>query len=270
MSVYVKSCNTSISYFPAGESKLSVELQATQYNEYTIVMNFEDNNDLMNIAFAKDAISRSLKNIGKSYKINLEMKYLPYARQDRVCNPGESHSLRVVCDFINSLKFNTVFCSDIHSDVASALIDNLVHEELAYCAIRTVPAEVFKNSVIVAPDAGAMKKALKLGNIVNCNVYTATKERDCSTGEIKNTLYNGGHIYDKDFLIVDDICEGGFTFTNLAKVLKNYTHGKIYLYVTHGVFSKGYRVFDGLIDGVYTYNLIGSEDFLLISSGELK
>jgi ribose-phosphate pyrophosphokinase len=58
----------------------------------------------------------------------------------------------------------------------------------------------------------------------------------------------------KDFLIVDDICDGGRTFIELAKVLRPWTTGKIYLYVTHGIFSNGLDVFNSLIDGVYTAN----------------
>ena len=41
------------------------------------------------------------------------------------------------------------------------------------------------------------------------------------------------------FLIVDDICDGGRTFLEAAKILKEETTGKLFLYVTHGIFSKG-------------------------------
>jgi ribose-phosphate pyrophosphokinase len=164
------------------------------------------------------------------------------------------------------LKFKSILCSDLHSDVASALLNNLVHQDLTYCATRSIPVEAFKNAVLVSPDAGAMKKVLKLGKQSGCRVEVATKERDCMTGSIKNTTYNGGHIGSQDFIIVDDICEGGWTFTELAKILKNYTDGNIYLYVTHGIFSKGYKVFDNLIDGIYTYNLMGKDDILILNN----
>jgi ribose-phosphate pyrophosphokinase len=58
----------------------------------------------------------------------------------------------------------------------------------------------------------------------------------------------------KRFLIVDDICDGGRTFTELAKVLKKWTDMPVDLYVTHGIFSKGMSVFDGLIDNIYCAN----------------
>jgi ribose-phosphate pyrophosphokinase len=63
------------------------------------------------------------------------------------------------------------------------------------------------------------------------------------------------HVRDHNFLIVDDICDGGRTFIELAKVLRPLTNGSIFLYVTHGIFSQGLDVFKGVIDHIYTANL---------------
>jgi ribose-phosphate pyrophosphokinase len=43
----------------------------------------------------------------------------------------------------------------------------------------------------------------------------------------------------KDVLIVDDICSGGRTFIEISKILSQRNVGKIYLYVTHGIFDIG-------------------------------
>ena len=51
-----------------------------------------------------------------------------------------------------------------------------------------------------------------------------------------------GSVINKRVLIVDDICDGGATFTSLAKVLKNAGAVYIGLHVTHGIFSKGIQV----------------------------
>ncbi len=262
MSVKLKGHNLEITKFPAGESKV---VYTPNYEVlsgvFTLVLDWESNEDLFNLALAVDAIRRA------EYKpdIHLEMPYIPYARQDRVCNEGESLSIKVVADFINSLNFNTVVVCDAHSDVPLALFNNLIHNDLSKCAKATIPTEVFANSVLVSPDAGAMKKVASLGKLVNCRVEVATKERDCMTGNIISTQFNGGHIGNQDFIIVDDICEGGWTFTELAKALRPHTTGKIYLYVTHGIFSKGYKVFDNLIDGIYTYNLMGTPNPIILN-----
>jgi ribose-phosphate pyrophosphokinase len=53
-------------------------------------------------------------------------------------------------------------------------------------------------------------------------------------------------------VITDDICDGGMTFIHVAQRLKALSAERVVLFVTHGIFSKGLGVFDGLIDHFYT------------------
>jgi ribose-phosphate pyrophosphokinase len=155
-----------------------------------------------------------------------------------------------MCDIINSLKFASVTVWDIHSDVSLALLNNVynVHQRVFVGLVN------WTNTVLIAPDAGAIKKTLETSKALGLPMVRADKIRSVEDGSITGTTVYSEHIGDKDFLIVDDICDGGRTFVELAKVLRPLTNGKIYLYVTHGIFSKGLDVFNGLIDGVYTAN----------------
>jgi ribose-phosphate pyrophosphokinase len=59
----------------------------------------------------------------------------------------------------------------------------------------------------------------------------------------------------KDYIIIDDIIDGGQTFINIAKELKSKPlKGKIYLIVTHGIFSKGFAELSQYFDGIYCTN----------------
>ena len=56
-------------------------------------------------------------------------------------------------------------------------------------------------------------------------------------------------------MIADDICVGGATFIALAKELKKKNAGKVVLFITHGVFSKGVdELFNSGIDEIWTTN----------------
>jgi ribose-phosphate pyrophosphokinase len=95
---------------------------------------------------------------------------------------------------------------------------------------------------LVSPDAGSNKKIFDLaksigydGEIIRCD-----KLRDISTGKIIETIVYHDDLCGKDAIIVDDILDGGKTFIEIAKVLKQKNVGKIYLIVTHGIFSNGY------------------------------
>lgn len=241
--------------FPGGE--ISIRLDVNHIfdgDDITIVANIQSATEVLELLMVTDAIKREAANS----IIDLKLPYVPYARQDRVSVSGEALSIKVMADLINSQKYTNVTIWDPHSDVTSALINNLTIVEqhrIAYMA-----PIIWANTILVAPDAGAAKKIYKLANATGCEVITASKVRDPVTGNITGTgldisLNPVKAVYDNTrFLIVDDICDGGRTFIELARVLKSNINLPIDLFVTHGIFSKGTKVFDGLIDNIYTAN----------------
>jgi ribose-phosphate pyrophosphokinase len=206
--------------------------------------------DVIKLLMVKDALDRKMY----TSRISLNMPYIPYARQDRVCNLGEAFSLQVFCKLINSCNFDRVWVKDPHSDVAPALLDN-VHITQSKWIVRndSYKWNSYKDAIIVSPDAGANKKVTDLCKVLRKDTFIrADKVRDLSTGEIKSTVVYCDDLKGQDCLIVDDICDGGRTFIELGKALKAKGAGKVGLYVTHGIFSKGKEVFDGSIDDVYS------------------
>jgi len=111
---------------------------------------------------------------------------------------------------------------------------------------------------LVSPDAGSNKKIFDLaksigydGEIIRCD-----KLRDISTGKIIETIVYHDDLCGKDAIIVDDILDGGKTFIEIAKVLKQKNVGKIYLIVTHGIFSNGYAELGEYFEQIYTTNSV--------------
>lgn len=242
--------------FPAGETLVRILEPVRKHAAFlplTIRMDFRNDGNLMELLLLTDAVKRQWPGT----PIHLELPYFPYARQDRVCAPGESLSAKVVADLINAQGYATVTCWDLHSEVTVALLNNLIHVELGML-VKLIPAKA-KASILVSPDAGANKKvfgiAKQFGDEVE--VVRADKVRNVLTGEITGTTVYCGDVGHRDFLILDDICDGGRTFIELAKELRKLTHGKIYLYVTHGIFSKGYDELEKHIDRIYVANLMG-------------
>lgn len=201
--------------------------------------------EVMQLALLKDAISRYF--LGLTPKFELVLPYLPYARQDRVMVDGESFSLKVFCNMINSMGFDSVEVHDCHSDVGIALLNNVVNvPQSIQSNMNIVP---HKYDALVSPDGGALKKVYNVAKESGIfEVIQASKHRDVSTGELSNPQVLGD-VDGKTLLIVDDLCEGGFTFVQLAKVLKEKGAKRVDLYVTHGVFSKGKEL--EYIDNVY-------------------
>ena len=235
--------------FSGGERHLSVPSSLPPVVDVTAWL--WDSDAIMDLLLVADALSVNQIKIGK-----LTIPYMPYARQDRVCNDFEPHSLRVVAGLINSIGANKVQVWDAHSSVTEALIDNYQDCDLTTIFNLSDVLLGEEYDVLIAPDAGAEKKVGKLGRWYGLPVEVARKVRDTMTGDIVKTAINcETDLTGKRVLVVDDICDGGRTFIELAKVLAGtYTMKKCDLYVTHGIFSKGLQPLREHFDTIYSVN----------------
>lgn len=247
--------------FPGGESQVSVSPEVI--TETTLVEGRLNNaDDIMRLLLTIDAIRRILPTV----MVELTIPYFPYARQDRVCNEGEALSVRVMADLINNLHCHQVTIIDPHSDVTPALLNN--------CKIITQGQILAKSSLIkkireekwaiISPDVGSQKKSREIVKYLSTadyipDLFYGDKVRDTVTGKITGTVFHG-NICDRHALIVDDICDGGKTFIELAKILRQQQPKAIYLYVTHGIFSKGLDVLKPYFDQVYCYHTMLSPE----------
>jgi len=229
------------------------ELELTNIKRINIIMDNYSPDDIVALLMVHDALKRNFKDID----LKLFIPFFPYARQDHISDVGESLSLKVFADLINSLNFSEVVTFDLHSSVSNALINNLTEIQqkvMVYSILAKMDID-WSKTVLVAPDAGAAKKIYKLSVLLpNVSVIMADKVRN-NVGEIISTTVFHDDFNGNDVIIVDDIIDGGRTFIELAKVLKTKNCGKIILIVTHGIFSKGVDVLiDGGIDEIHTTN----------------
>lgn len=243
--------------FPGGE--VGIKLNAGDYkfreekaDHTTIIAHVQNSEDILQVAMVKDALQRI-----DNTPINLFIPYLPYARQDRVCDKGESFSLKVFCDLINNLEFEKVTICDPHSEVAPALLDNVrVISQFDIINKNLEFTKVGINCILISPDSGSNKKTSEIAKYFTHDSFVrADKLRDLTNGNIKETIVYWNDFSKRDVVCVDDICDGGKTFIELAKVCKAKNCGKFILYVTHGIFSKGVKVlYQNGIDEIWTTN----------------
>lgn len=237
--------------FNGGEEQVVIDMSLVPEEPMTveITAHLKSSIDVMRLVVLADAIRRIENYNAKFY---LTMPYVPYARQDRVMQEGEALAIKSFANIINSLKFDAVLISDPHSPVTEAVLDNLVIRDQTDCFKQAVSEKfIFLSDdiVVIAPDAGARKKAAKTAKHYNWELIEAGKTRDVSTGEITGTeIY--GDVAGKDCLILDDLCDGGMTFIKLGEALKAKGASNVRLYVTHGIFAKGKEVFKGNVDQI--------------------
>lgn len=241
------------STFPGGEEYVCLPKSLPiSGGRISINADIRSSKEIMQLLMLTDALRRYAD---RDAEFVLNVLYLPYARQDRVCAEGESFSLKIMCNLINSLNFDKVNVADCHSDVGLALLDNVQH----YTQLQCIRAKLETHNlvagcdVIIAPDAGAAKKAQAVADSYGIPLIQCLKTRS-PNGRIQVEVL--GSIEGKKALVVDDICDGGGTFLALASALAEQEgHAEeLNLYVTHGIFSKGKELLLSVYDKVEAYN----------------
>ncbi len=221
--------------------------------------------------------TKSLRNLGVK-EIHLYTPFFLGSRSDRQFEDGSNNYLKdVICPIINSLNFESVTVLDPHSDVLEACLNNfrkvdnldLIDFSLREIMKLNCNSIYYENKLevlqLISPDAGASKKIYKLAEQIGYkgDIITCSKYRDVD-GKLTKTYvpFSTAKTQNKDFIIIDDICDGGATFINIAKSIKNRFevydktnfNSKIYLIVTHGIFSKGFKELSQYFDGIYCTN----------------
>lgn len=264
-----------ISKFPDGQQTIDLfdNKRSTQAFSYTMGSGYNASKNNLPVyikirlkSFQDLEILIAATKILQSNKITniiLQSSYLIGARSDRRFNTGGVHYLKeVISPIINSLNFTRVDILDPHSDVVEACINNL-HKISPIPKIKKALTVIDnKNNAetriaLVSPDAGASKKIFDVAkNFQIPKIISANKVRDIKTGKIiKTEVLATWETYEglSNLLVVDDICDGGRTFIELAKAIRETGYEfRLHLFVSHGIFSKGVEPLLEHYDTVHT------------------
>lgn len=220
---------TQIWDFPGGELGVRITEPSSlrDLNRVMIDLRCRDSDGILAALLLRDAVERVKPGIG----IDLYLPYLPYGRQDRVCNPGESKSVSVLVNMLSV--FDAIYTVDHHPVFRP---DNVYDTKGPWISSKALWKFLPRTPFVKAyPDHGAWVRHGKPNAAI-----VGYKKRDPKTGNIQQIGINIPHdITGKTVVIIDDICDGGGTFIPQAKALKEAGAKEIILYVSHGIFSRG-------------------------------
>lgn len=234
-----------------------------------LVFNINSYEDLWELNQIKDVYNHNHEEVG------LYIPCLLDAQADKRFNPDESSGLKLVCEFINSMKFKYVKVFHPHNpEVVEALLNNVIIIDNSLFINKVLENLNLTNGEVslMSTDAGGFKPLMKLADKLQWEgeVYSASKSRKYVDGksvlvqEIDRQDFDG-----KDILIIDDICVYGGTFVGLAKMLKERNCGKLYLAVSHMTVESPNKDLFILFDKVFTTNS-KNIDYLISTSGHDK
>jgi ribose-phosphate pyrophosphokinase len=258
--------------FPDGERR--VKLNDTVVDEDTIVVQSTStpvDQNYMELFFIIDALKRS-----GAKSVTAVIPYFGYQRQDHVFRDGEVVSLDVMIKFLEALKVDRVVSLDLHSAKIPELFTieitplsalPVFADRIQSKAFNTLvgdnPEEFLKDSILVSPDMGGLRRIEEMSSLLNNLPWIATvKDRDLRTGDITIKHFDGpfdpGKLPGKRALIVDDMISSGNTVVQAAQLLKDNGVVSCDVFATHAIFSEKAPELlqDSSIDRVYVTNTV--------------
>jgi ribose-phosphate pyrophosphokinase len=266
--VYPDGVSTQVRLTPEGM------FQVRSADQLKIVANLRSPQDIINLIHLLDAVRNVFQ-----YPIELILPYLPYSRADRRFSMGDTFGLEVFLKMIQL--FDPVFIKtfDIHSVVGCQLNPKVKNFEPWKQVLQTVAKVMNSNQTtrlnILLPDEGAIQRYPKLkdaGNDQMVRALTASKKRDPQTGVLSGFIVPlRDQFLDAPVLVIDDLCDGGGTFIGIAQELRKAGITQpLYLYVSHGIFSKGLEVLFQHFDQIFTTNSFDQAMYLARLDNRLK
>lgn len=175
---------------------------------------------------------------GFAKSINLVIPYFGYARQDRMAEPNTPISSKVIADILHSVSINHIITIDLHSAQTQGFFDMTIENITLEKRFADYINSHFKTNTfaIASPDAGGVKRARKIADLVHCNdVIIIDKNRYVKNkSKVMNII---GDPKDKNIIIVDDMIDTAGTICHAATALKEHGAKHVSVMVTHPVFS---------------------------------
>lgn len=209
---------------------------------------------------------------GKAHRINVVIPFLYEGRQHKR-NSRESLDCAIALQELRNMGVNNIITFDAHDPrVQNAIplngFDNFQPPyQFIKALLRTEPDLKVDNDhlMIIAPDEGAMERAVYFSNVLGIDLGMFYKRRDYSTViNGKNPIvaheFLGDSLVGKDVIIIDDMISSGGSMLDVAKQMKERGARHVYVCCTFGLFTDGFDKFDeyheqGYITRIVTTNL---------------
>ena len=217
---------------------------------------------------------------GKAKRITLIMPMLYEGRQHKR-STRESLDCAIMLQELVNMGVSNIITFDAHDPrVCNAIpltgFDSIRPTyQMLKAMVRSVPDISLSHDdiMIISPDEGAMSRTMYYATVLGLDLGMFYKRRDYTTVvDGKNPIvaheYLGKDLNGKDAIIIDDMIASGESIIDVAKQLKDKGAKRIFFFVTFGLFTNGFEVFDkayadGLFTKCFTTNLVYHPDGLM-------
>ncbi|TPR54680.1 ribose-phosphate pyrophosphokinase [Metamycoplasma neophronis] len=211
------------------------------------------NDNLMGLLIFIDSLKRA-----SAKRIICVMTYYGYARQDRKASGRQPITAKLVADLLEASGANKVITIDLHNPSIQGFFEIPVDDLRGQFIFSSELRNRKENFVIVSPDHGGAVRARQLSELLNTGEQIAIIDKRRTAPNVSEIMGVLGNVKGKNVVIYDDIIDTGGTIIHAAEALKAQGAIKVIIAATHGLFSKGFDMFENnpIIDEVIITNSI--------------
>ncbi len=192
------------------------------------------NDNFMELLFWIDAFKRA-----SAESVTAIVPYFSYAKGDKKDEPRVSIRARVCADAIEAAGADRLVTMDLHAPQIQGFFKIPVDDLYALPALcERVRQLELPEPVVVAPDAGFVKKARKYADYLGTSLAIGDKVRE-GHDERAKIIDIIGDVAGRTALIVDDFTLTGGTLMETASALRDRGASRVLAMVTHAMFAPG-------------------------------
>ncbi len=171
-------------------------------------------------------------------RITACIPWFPYSKQEKKFRGREPISARLVADLTVAAGANRILTMDLHEGAIQGFFDVPVdHLSALSVFVKRLKEDGMggPDTVIVAPDEGAVERASDYARLLDCQLAVIFKHHPENNLEAARTVEAVGDLRGKRALIVDDFILGGSTLVNAAREVIKAGATEVNACVTHAI-----------------------------------
>lgn len=205
---------------------------------------------------------------GKAMRINVIMPFLYESRQHKRTQ-RESLDCAMALNELVDMGVSNIVTFDAHdpriqNSIPLSGFDSFNPPYQMLKALFRAVTDIHVNKdrlMIIAPDEGAMPRAVYFSNVTGVDMGMFYKRRDYSTiingkNPIVAHEFLGADLAGKDVIIIDDMISSGGSILDVAYQLKERKAKRIFIMATFGLFTEGFDAFDDYYNKGYFDKLL--------------
>jgi ribose-phosphate pyrophosphokinase len=233
----VELSDAKISRFASGEIYFRADDSVRGCDVFVIQTHADPvNESIMEQLIVLDALKRA-----SAKRITAVIPYYGYSRQDKKALAREPVSAKLVADCLSAAGADRVVSVDLHSGQIQGFFDFPFDHltALPLLAAYLVEERGLRGDdlAIVAPDAGRVKVAERLGQHLDADLAFIYKRRSRQEAHKIEEMVVEGDVQGRACVLIDDMIDTGGTIVEGARALESQGAREIYAAATHPILS---------------------------------